>query len=91
MPTYEYRCLENRHYFEMEQKMSDAPLTECIHCGGKVERLISSPTVFVKGSEKNKYVKDFRSDDRKWDVVTESIWGESASARDKRLKKMGYD
>lgn len=91
MPRYEYRCTQNRHYFEIEQKMSDPPLEQCIHCDSKVERLLSTPTVFVKGSDKNKYVKDFRSDDRKWDAVTESIWGESASDRDKRFKKMGVD
>ncbi len=91
MPTYEYRCKENHHYFEIEQKMSDPPVETCIHCQSVVERVLSPPVVFVKGSEKGKYTKDFRSDNRKWDAVTESIWGESASDRDKRMKKMGYD
>lgn len=91
MPTYEYRCKKNQHYFEVEQKMSDPPLQTCIECDGEVERLISAPTVFVKNSDKSAYVKDFRSDDRKWDAVTESIWGESASDLDKRVKKAGMD
>lgn len=91
MPVYEYRCEENHHYFELEQKMSDSPLEKCIHCDSKVARVISPPCIFVKGSEKSKYVKDFRSDARKWDAVTEAIWGESASDRDKRLKKQGID
>lgn len=91
MPTYEYRCEENHHYFEMDQKMSDPPLETCIHCSSKVKRLLSAPLVHVKGSDKSPYVKDFRSDNQKWDTVTEAIWGESASDRDKRLKKMGYD
>ena len=91
MPTYEYRCEENHHYFEIEQKMSDPPIEKCIQCDSKVERILSAPVVFVKGSEKGKYTRDFRSDPRKWDAVTESIWGESASDRDKRLKKAGQD
>ena len=91
MPTYEYRCKENHHYFEVEQKMSESPLEKCNQCESEVERILSPPIVFVKGSEKGKYVRDFRSDSRKWDAVTESIWGESASDRDKRLKKAGMD
>lgn len=78
MAIYEYECDNEGHIFEVEQKMSDDPLKKCIYCNGKVRRLISAPTVFVKGSEKHKYVKDFMSDDRKWDTVREVIWGYDA-------------
>lgn len=51
--TYEYECEKCQGTFEAEQKISDAPLTECPKegCGGTVKRLISSNTSFcLKGS-----------------------------------------
>ena len=50
MPTYEYKCKEHGHIFEVEQKMSDAPLTKCQICDSEVERLIGMPTIFCKDS-----------------------------------------
>ena len=50
MPTYEYECRECRHHFEISQNMSDAPLSECPECGGRVERLIGGGVgIIVKG------------------------------------------
>ena len=37
MPTYEYKCKDHGHIFEVEQKMSDPPLTNCEICGAEVE------------------------------------------------------
>ncbi len=42
MPTYEYKCLKCNYVFEEFQKMTDAPLTECPKCKGKVKRLIGA-------------------------------------------------
>jgi len=51
MPTYEYACETCGKNFEVTQKMSDPALTECIHCGGKVRRLISGGSgIIFKGS-----------------------------------------
>jgi putative FmdB family regulatory protein len=50
MPTYEYKCKEHGHIFEVEQKMSDPPLTTCQLCEAEVERLIGMPTIFSKNS-----------------------------------------
>ena len=51
MPTYEYKCLKCKKNFDQLQKMSDKPVVKCIHCGGKVERLISAGTaVIFKGT-----------------------------------------
>jgi putative FmdB family regulatory protein len=51
MPTYEYKCTECNHVFEVFQKMSDEPLKECPNCKGVIRRLIGSGagTIF-KGS-----------------------------------------
>ena len=51
MPTYDYQCDACGHRFERFQKMSDAPVSTCPECGGKVHRLIGTgAAVIVKGS-----------------------------------------
>lgn len=42
MPTYDYKCLDCGYIFEEFQSMTDAPLTECPKCKGKLKRLIGS-------------------------------------------------
>lgn len=49
MPLYEYKCQECDLVFEARQKFSDAPLTECKECNGKVEKLISGASFALKG------------------------------------------
>ena len=49
MPLYEYECKQCRRRTEKIQKFSDAPLTECPHCGGQLEQLIHPPAVSFKG------------------------------------------
>jgi len=63
MPMYEYECEKCGQAFEVEQKISELPLTTCllvvkhpqvnieVACGGPVKRLIPGATSFVlKGS-----------------------------------------
>lgn len=40
MPTYDYKCLECSHTFEVFQSMKERPLEKCPKCGGKIKRLI---------------------------------------------------
>jgi putative FmdB family regulatory protein len=49
MPIYEYRC-ENGHTFEVMQRMSDDPLTECSICGASVQRVFHPVAIHFKGS-----------------------------------------
>lgn len=49
MPIYEYRC-ENGHLFEVMQKMTDEPVTECETCGAPVQRVFHPVAVHFKGS-----------------------------------------
>src|SRR6266511_96675 len=49
MPIYEYRCL-NGHTFEVVQRMSDDPVSECEVCGAPVERVFHPVAVHFKGS-----------------------------------------
>ncbi len=48
MPIYEYRC-ENGHLFEVMQRMTDDPVTECEVCGAPVQRVLHPVAVHFKG------------------------------------------
>jgi putative FmdB family regulatory protein len=49
MPIYEYKC-ENGHVFDVIQKMSDDPLSECQECGAPAKRVLHPVAVHFKGS-----------------------------------------
>ena len=49
MPIYEYKC-DNGHVFDVIQRMSDEPLTECQECGAPAERVLHPVAVHFKGS-----------------------------------------
>jgi len=50
MPIYEYRCPEG-HTFELMQRMSDSPASECQICGaGPVEKVLYPVAIHFKGS-----------------------------------------
>jgi putative FmdB family regulatory protein len=49
VPIYEYKC-DNGHVFDVMQRMSDEPLTECQECGAPAVRVLHSPAVHFKGS-----------------------------------------
>jgi len=57
LPLYEYECLKCGIRYERIQKFSDAPLTKCEKCGGKLEKLVSAPSIQFKGS--GFYVNDY--------------------------------
>ncbi len=42
MPTYEYKCNDCGHKFELFQTMSAEPIMVCPKCGGHVKRLIGA-------------------------------------------------
>jgi putative FmdB family regulatory protein len=50
MPIYEYRC-PNGHTFELFQRMSDPPPSECQICGeAPVEKVLYPAAIHFKGS-----------------------------------------
>ena len=49
MPMYEYECQACGYNFEARQKFSDAPLTVCPQCQGKVHKQISQAGFALKG------------------------------------------
>lgn len=58
MPVYEYECEQCGVRFERLQRMTDAPLTDCPECNGRVHRVMHPVGVIFKGS--GFYVTDNR-------------------------------
>jgi len=50
MPTYEYACTECGNRVEVVQSISDAPLTTCTVCGGRLRKVFSPVGIVFKGS-----------------------------------------
>ena len=66
MPTYDYKCTQCGHDFEMFQSMSESHIKKCPECAGNVRRLVGGGsglifkgsgfylTDYVKGKEQKK-------------------------------------
>ena len=50
MPTYQYTCTHCGEPVEAVQKFSDAPLTVCAACGGRLRKVFSPVGIVFKGS-----------------------------------------
>ena len=50
MPTYSYACTECDNKFDVAQAFSDAALTECPKCEGRLRKLFGKVGVVFKGS-----------------------------------------
>ena len=50
MPTYQYTCTDCGEPVEAVQKFSDAPLTMCAACGGRLRKVFSPVGIVFKGS-----------------------------------------
>ncbi len=59
MPLYEYKCNECNKTFEVLQKISEEPMSECLYCRGSVEKLVSTSSFHLKGS--GWYVTDYKN------------------------------
>jgi putative FmdB family regulatory protein len=50
VPTYQYTCTECGEPLEAVQKFTDAPLTMCPVCGGRLRKVFSAVGIVFKGS-----------------------------------------
>ena len=50
MPTYEYACTDCGQHVEVQQSMSDPPLTTCTACGGTLRKVFAPIGIVFKGS-----------------------------------------
>jgi len=69
VPTYQYTCTECGEPVEAVQKFTDAPLTVCAACGGRLRKVFSPVGIVFKGSG------FYRTDSRN---------GSGAAAKDKQ-------
>jgi len=60
VPTYAYTCTACAHSLEAKQSFTDAALTECPECGGRLRKRFDAVGVVFKGS--GFYRTDSRSD-----------------------------
>jgi len=60
VPTYAYACTECSNRFEVQQAFTDASLTECPECSGRLRKLFNSVGIVFKGS--GFYRTDSRTD-----------------------------
>jgi putative FmdB family regulatory protein len=50
MPTYEYRCKDCSHQFDVFQAFTDDALTECPECQGRLKKVFGNVGITFKGS-----------------------------------------
>jgi putative FmdB family regulatory protein len=58
MPTYGYRCGSCGHEFEIQQRITEQPLTTCPKCGGKLSKMLYPAGIIFKGS--GYYTTDYK-------------------------------
>jgi putative FmdB family regulatory protein len=57
LPLYEYRCLKCDRHTDKIENLKGPHLKKCPHCGGKVESVITAPSIQFKGT--GWYVTDY--------------------------------
>jgi putative FmdB family regulatory protein len=89
VPTYQYTCTECGEPLEAVQKFSDAPLTVCPACGGRLRKVFSAVGIVFKGS--GFYRTDSRNGSRATEPAasssTTSDSGSSNGSADKAAEK----
>ncbi len=83
MPIYEYKCQQCGAHFETRQSVSDAPLTTCEKCHGKLEKQWSLSGFQFKGA--GWYVTDYAGKGKSA-AGEKSSSGESTGATDSASK-----
>jgi putative FmdB family regulatory protein len=70
VPTYQYACTACGHKFDAVQSFSDASLTDCPECAGRLRKVFSSVGIVFKGS--GFYRTDSRAAEPASDVKAEN-------------------
>lgn len=84
MPIYEYKCAECGAHIEKMQRVSDAPLTVCENCGGKLEKQLSLSGFQFKGE--GWYVTDYSKKSSGGKETKSEKSGEKSSSTDSTAK-----
>lgn len=81
MPTYQYACTECDERLERVQGFTDAPLSQCPVCGGRLRKVFSAVGVVFKGSG------FYKNDSRGKEKVTAGAESSSDKGPDSRSEK----
>jgi putative FmdB family regulatory protein len=81
MPIYEYECSKG-HQFEVEQRISEAPLTRCRVCKARAHRLISRTSFILKGG--GWYADGYGSGKGKSEPASPGASSDGAASGDKK-------
>ena len=85
MPIYDYRCPEG-HTFELFQRMSDPPPSECQICGARpLEKVLYPAAIHFKGS--GFYTTDYGRGGRKSDGAKDGESSDGAKTDEKKSEK----
>ena len=85
MPTYQYACTECGHDFEVVQSVSDASLTDCPVCAGRLRKVFNAVGIVFKGSG------FYRTDSRDGAGKDAAKDGSKDGSKDKAEKTPGAD
>ena len=87
MPIYEYVCGKCARKTEVIQRVGEAPLKVCPHCGGRLKKAISAPAIQFKGS--GWYVTDYARAKRESgsSAKAESEGGEKTAEKSEKAEK----
>jgi putative FmdB family regulatory protein len=84
VPTYAYACTTCGHRFEVQQSFTDASLTECPECDGRLRKLFNSVGIVFKGSG------FYRTDSRNGSSsASEKGAGKESGAKESAAKEPG--
>jgi putative FmdB family regulatory protein len=101
VPTYQYTCTDCGEPVEAVQKFTDAPLTVCAFCGGRLRKVFSPVGIVFKGSgfyrtdSRNgssaaaTATKDKQTSDSGSSSGDSAANGSGSAAKDKPAKKSG--
>ncbi|MEJ7630575.1 MAG: FmdB family zinc ribbon protein [Nocardioidaceae bacterium] len=81
MPVYQYACTECGEQLEVRQSFTDATLTECPSCQGRLRKVLTAVGVVFKGS--GFYRNDSRAAASGDDKVGAGVSSESSSGSEK--------
>jgi putative FmdB family regulatory protein len=84
MPIYEYKCQQCGAHYEKRQSVSDAPLTTCEKCHGKLEKQWSLSGFQFKGA--GWYVTDYSGNKKSGEKSEKSGSGDSTASTESASK-----
>jgi putative FmdB family regulatory protein len=84
MPIYEYKCQQCGAHYEVRQSVSDAPLTTCEKCHGKLEKQWSLSGFQFKGA--GWYVTDYAGGKKSTEKSEKSGGGDSTTSSEAASK-----